>query len=158
MRKYIVSKTLKNNKKGRVLTFVSMALAIIVSIFASSCQRDNNMGDMRGQWQILSIDYPDGTSYAPREPRLYMSFDQKILQLTTSDNDVAGDDGRYMGIVSGDEPDLTFSFPYNTTPATMLLIKRWGIDENPAQVKVEKLDGSQMRLKIGNNILTFRKF
>lgn len=116
------------------------------------------MGAMRGHWQIMEILRPSGDVDVPENPRLYMSFDQHIVQLTTSEDDIVGDDGRYVGQVTGDDLDMVFTFPYNNTPEKLALIAPWGIDETPVEVTVESLKGGNMILKIGENILTLRRF
>lgn len=139
----------------------SMPLIIAVVMFfaglASSCSKDNSMGPLRGQWQIMAIDYPDGQIVNPSDPRLYISFDQNLLQLTSSD-DLEGFNPRYIGQVTGETPDLTFSFPAYVGQDKLSIISRWGIESDPAVVKVVSIKGGDMTLKVGENTLTLRKF
>ncbi|MDE6234650.1 MAG: lipocalin-like domain-containing protein [Muribaculaceae bacterium] len=132
-------------------------LMVMTSAIVSSCSKNNSMGPLRGQWQILSITYPDGKSVEPSQPRLYISFDQNLLQLTSSD-DLEGFNSRYIGQVTGESPDLTFSFPAYTGRDKLDIISRWGIESDPAVVKVENISGNSMTLKVGTNILSLRKF
>lgn len=146
-------------KKHKLFFHYLAALAVIALVLLppASCQKCNHMGELRGQWQLMTVERPGLPTETPRDPRLYISFDQNVIQLTSSD-DNAMFDGRYAGKVVGETPDLLFDFPYNTDPQTLQLIQPWGIDENPATVKVEKLDKSQLRMKVGDNILTLRRF
>lgn len=143
--------TLRNN------AFFVILFGFLFLFFANSCTKDNKMGPLRGQWQILSIGYPDGRMVNPAEPRLYISFDQNLLQLTSND-DLEVFNSKYIGQVTGESPDLTFSFPAYTGQDKLSYISRWGIESDPVAVKVESLKGDAMTLKIGNNILTLRKF
>lgn len=160
----------------------AIVMLLLMAIFMPSCQKNNNMGQLRGQWQILSIQRPivgnegDAGSDAennagnnagidmgyetevPANPRLYLSFDLNVVQLTDSDDSTLTDDGKYIGQVAGENPDYVFTFPYNKTDATMALIAPWGFDENPVNVHIEKRDGNSMIMKVGNNILQLRKF
>ncbi len=137
---------------------LSGMIAVIAGLLLfSSCSKDNKMGALRGQWQIMTIDYPDGHSVAPDSPRLYISFDQNLLQLTSSD-DLEGFNSKYIGQVTGESPDLTFSFPAYTGQDKLSIISRWGIESDPVAVKVEELKGGSMTLKVGQNVLTLRKF
>ena len=145
------TRTLKSN------AFLAILCGFILFMFADSCTKDNNMGPLRGQWQILSVGYPDGRVVNPTAPRLYISFDQNLLQLTSSD-DLEGFNSKFIGQVTGESPDLTFSFPAYTGQDKLSCISRWGIESDPAVVKVESLKGGAMTLKVGNNILTLRKF
>lgn len=115
------------------------------------------MGDLQGQWQVMSIEYPDGDIVNPSSPRLYISFNLNVLQLTTSD-DLEGFDARYIGQVTGESPDLTFSFPAYTGEDKLDIISRWGIESDPVAVTVESNKSGRMVMKIGNNIVTLRKF
>lgn len=133
-------------------------IAVLAGIFLIvSCSKDNKMGALRGQWQILTIEYPDGNTISPESPCLYISFDQNLLQLTSSD-DLEGFNPRYIGQVTGETPDLTFSFPAYTGQDKLSVISRWGIESDPVAVSVEEIKGGSMTLKVGQNILTLRKF
>lgn len=140
-------------------TYGIITLLLLLAVVAAGCTdyKGNDMGKLYGQWQVMTIERPDLPTESPDSPRLYMSFNQHLLQLTSSD-DAEMFNGRYIAQVAGEEPDLTFSFPYDTTPEQMRMISRWGIDANPADVKVLTLDGSTLKMKVGDNIITLRKF
>ena len=139
-----------------------LALFLIFPLFAiliGACEKSNNMGELRGQWQLISIQYPDGsvTSPGPEGVRRYLSMDLHVVQLTSTDNSdlnfykVAGD-------VSGETPDLTFYFPYSEDQQGRDVLSLWGIDDNPARVTVSTLDHNRLVMRVGNNILTLRRF
>ncbi len=140
-----------------ILSAALPVVALAIIIFASACSRSNNMGKLHAMWQVMSIEYPDGTVTDDFSPRLYYNFDQNVVQLCTSD-DQTQSQGWYAGNVSGEDPDYIFSFPYNETEWNMLKIQPWGIDENPAPVHILELDGKTLRMKLGENIITCRKF
>ncbi|MDE6271655.1 MAG: lipocalin-like domain-containing protein [Muribaculaceae bacterium] len=134
-----------------------LIVAVTGILLFGSCSKDNKMGPLRGQWQILTIEYPDARSVTPTSPRLYISFDQNLLQLTSSD-DLEGFNPRFIGQVTGEAPDLTFSFPAYTGQDKISIISRWGIESDPVAVTVLQIKGGSMTLKVGQNILTLRKF
>lgn len=150
-------KLLRGNRFSALCLFIIGIAAL--AAFAVSCSKDNNMGPLRGQWQLLTIEYPDGNVVTPGPDgvRRYISFDQKVIQLTATDD---SDLNFYKcgGNVVGETPDLTFNFPYSEDPAGAATIALWGIDENPAKVTVTELKGDRLVMKVGDNILTLRKF
>ncbi|MDE5653006.1 MAG: lipocalin-like domain-containing protein [Muribaculaceae bacterium] len=139
---------------GSLLTFL---LATIITLALGSCKKENTMGELRGQWQLMTIERPGADTEVPEVRRLYISFDQNLIQLTSTD-DLEMFGTKFTGEVSGTTPDLIFNFPYDTTPADMQLIAPWGIDENPVNATVETLDHSTLRMKVGQNVLTLRRF
>lgn len=130
---------------------------ILLPLLIASCAKDNNMGKLRGQWQLMTVERPDTETVVADAPRLYMSFDQGLLQLTTSD-DKEMFAPQYIATVSGEEPNLKFNFPYDTYPESMDELAKWGIDTNPANVKVIELNAKSLVLDVDGNILTLRRF
>lgn len=143
-----------------VAAFAVAAVMLMIAVSLGSCQKRNNMGPLRGQWQIMSIERPGQEPEVPDAPRRYICFDLKIIQLTTSLNDIAADNPYYIGEVSGEDPNYTFTFPYDQAdPATWLPeLQKWGIDGNPANAEVLELNSSTLRMKVGSNTLTLRRF
>lgn len=146
---------MKKRYSSGICQLIGVLLLLLLTF--TSCSKDNSMGQLRGQWQIMTIEHPDGEIEKPAAPRLYISFDQNILQLTSSD-DLENFNAKYIGQVTGESPNLTFSFPAYIGQDKLSFIMRWGIESDPAAVKVENLTGNAMTLKVGSNILTLRKF
>lgn len=143
--------------KKSYFSYITALVLTIICLLNTSCSKDNEMGKLRGQWQLMTIERPDAETIVVDAPRRYMSFDQGLLQLTTSD-DKEMFQPKYIATVAGEEPNLTFNFPYDTDPSAMSLIAEWGIDTNPAKVKVITLDSKALVLDIDDNILTLRRF
>ena len=117
------------------------------------------MGELRGQWQLLTIEYPDGTVTPPRpdDIRRYISFDRNVIQLTSTDEETLNF-YKLAGSVSGETPDLTFNFPYSDDADGRRIISLWGFDVNPVGVYVMTLNDNRLIIKAGDNILTLRRF
>ncbi len=149
-----------DNKISNLLKSIPLAaiLIIILTIVLSSCEKKNIMGPLQGQWQIMSIERPDHTIDEPRDPRLYLRFNLGVLQLSGNPESAGVDIPEYVAEVTGEDPDYTFNFPYVKTEAQQQLITQWGIDANPVKVTVQSNSSGTMVLKIGENILTIRKF
>lgn len=154
-------KILNNNLMRTLSSYVATSAALIIFscliALLPSCKKGDDMDGLRGQWQLVEIVYPDGVSVAPDNPRRYISFDQNLLQLTSSD-DKEVFINKYIGRVDGEIPDLIFSFPAYQGADKIEIISQWGIPSDPVAIVVEKRRGSSMTLKAGANILQLRKF
>lgn len=147
-------------KSGSNLTPAWIFCALLgLTILLGACAKGNNMGSLRGQWQLLSIELPDGRveSTVSDESRRYISFDQNIVQLTATDHS-ADKFQKAAGSVSGESPDLKFYFPNSEDVIGRELLAKWGIYDNPVEIKVVSQKGDRLILKAGTSILTLRKF
>jgi hypothetical protein len=102
----------------KIYSLTVFFIAAAVALFATSCRELAQNGDFSGQWQILSIEYPDGTTIDPEGTRYYCIY-RDVAQLT------APGGTRVTGNLSYDEDAGTFSiqFPGNSPS----YLKDWGI-------------------------------
>lgn len=103
-------------KRLKHLLVMTVALATVLVAF--SCRELAQNGDFSGQWQVLTIEYPDGTTENVQGQRYYRIY-RKVLQLATPGQTVVTANLQY------DEDAATFSaqFPY----ATRREVIPWGI-------------------------------
>lgn len=65
------------------MTRYILAVSImLMMICASSCRKSEINGDLDGQWQYVSVDYPDGISTEPKG--FYLCISLHLAQLTDS--------------------------------------------------------------------------
>ncbi|MDE5843604.1 MAG: lipocalin-like domain-containing protein [Muribaculaceae bacterium] len=146
-----------SKKTASLIYFIILIIATSLVFIFASCSKGNDMGEIRGQWQLLTIQYPDGTTVQPDGTRRYISFDLHVIQLTATD-DSDSNFYRCVGNVTGDVPDMTFNFPYVNTENDYRNLANWGISANPVSVTVTTLNGNHLVMKVGDNILTLRRF
>ncbi|MDE5902248.1 MAG: lipocalin-like domain-containing protein [Muribaculaceae bacterium] len=146
-------------RRPRLTGAVTLLLLILAALatVGASCSRSNRMGKIHAMWQVMSIERPGEEPQTEFEPRLYYNFDQNVLQLTRSSDDTQSQ-GRYAANVSGEDPDYILDFPYDTDSYGMSLIRPWGIDENPVSMTVLELDNKTLVMRIGENVITCRRF
>lgn len=84
----------------------------------SSCRELAQNGDFSGQWQIQTMEYPDGTTVDPEGNRYYC-FYRDVAQLT------APGGTRITGNLAYNEDAGTFAIDFPYDPPTYL--KLWGI-------------------------------
>lgn len=145
---------------------VLAAMAAAFIIIPMSCAKGNHMGKLRGMWQITRIETPDPANpggpdiEVAMDERRYISFDQWVVQLTRQDDISIPDfDFRlYAGKVDGEEPDFTLTFPECNSAAKLKELGKWGIDSNPVEMHVIKLDSKELVVRMGDNTLTMRRF
>ena len=102
----------------KIYSLTVFFIATAVAIFATSCRELAQNGDFSGQWQILSIEYPDGTTIDPEGTRYYCIY-RDVAQLT------APGGTRVTGNLSYDEDAGTFSIQFPDNSPSYL--KNWGI-------------------------------
>ncbi len=148
---------IRSGRYLRLTAVMSLLILLMAAISAAGCSRGNRMGKIHAMWQVMSIERPDQELQKDFEPRLYYNFDQNVLCLTRSSDDTQSQ-GRYAANVSGEDPDYILDFPYDTDPYGMSLIRQWGIDENPVSMTVLELDNKKLVMRIGENVITCRRF
>lgn len=144
----------------RIFNFCVIMAALALSVFASSCRELAQNGDFSGQWQVLSIEYPDGTTVDPCGT-LYYCIYRDVAQLT------APNDIRVTGNLHYDEDARMFSiqFPRDTPE----YLAQWGIeipDDNEADFEqvvarfaIDTLTSSRLVMTGATGIVvTCRKF
>lgn len=100
----------------KIIMMLSLAVATILP--STSCRELAQNGDFSGQWQVLSMDYPDGTTVDPEGTRYYC-FYRDVAQLTSQGA------LRVTGNLVYDEAGRKFSieFPYEYA----VNLAPWGI-------------------------------
>ena len=147
-----MKKTLRALLGALILPVVLLCVSAL-----QGCEKSNEMGKLRGQWQLLTIEYPDGEVVTVDNPRRYIVFDQWIVQLTSTDDDTMFT-GYWTGTVTGTDPDYVFDFPYDKDESNLERIAPWGIDDWHVAVHVSTLDSKRLVMKAGDNTLTLRRF
>lgn len=148
--------------KTRLLNLLLITLAALA---ASSCRELSQDGDLAGQWQILTIEHPDGTVTNP-EGHNYYCFYRNVCQLTNTNttritaNMVYNESGA----------TITLDFPYES----IANLKPWGItqagsaltpdvapdpDTKTITLKINHLTSSRLTMTApGGNVITCRKY
>lgn len=146
--------------KKKHSAYLLFALLACAAFLLPSCKNKNTMGSLRGQWQLMQIDYADGAVSTPDNPRRYILFDQGVIQLT-----VPGDKTlykiEYAGEVTGDYPDYLFNFPapeYASSPESIERLAPWGITSAQSRAQVLVLNHKELQLLVDGNTLTLRRF
>ena len=99
---------------------IVLTLIAATGLLAAGCRDCPTNGKLDNQWQIMTIEYPDGTVQQPQ--KLYYCFYRDIVQLTTG------------GVVatanlSQKGSTLTMEFPYSTADE----LTRWGLTLAPGE-------------------------
>ena len=112
-----------------------LIFAILLAITAfslDSCRKMPEIGNLYGQWQILSIDYGDGTKWESPKHDFYFHFNRSVAQLqerggVTITGRLAYETDRY----------LTLDFPFEYS---MDQLRKFGItDPSVTEPKVTDL-------------------
>lgn len=90
--------------------------AIVLLLSASSCRKLPLHGDFSGMWQILTIEYPDGT-VEESDHDYYYCFNRHVVMLRQNGN------GYLNGNLTYNETDFTLQFPNVSTR----YLTHWGI-------------------------------
>lgn len=118
----------------KILTVITIAL-LLTSL--SSCRKLALHGDFSGMWQVLSIEYPDGT-VVQSDHQYFYCFNRNVVMLRQYG------DIYVMGNMVYHETDFTLQFP-NSDPA---FLAPWGITMAPGEVS----DGSGREIIISFNV------
>lgn len=103
-------------------------------------------GDLDGQWQILSIEYSDGSIIQPKG--YYYCLFRSVVNLTSRTNAIQSGNLTYK------DRKLSLSMPYSTAEQ----LKPWGIDNVETTFDVKQLSGSKMTLQSDYALIELRKF
>lgn len=93
-------------------------VAFVAMVATNGCRELAQNGDFSGQWQVLSIDYPDGTTVDPEGTRYYCIY-RDVVQLTSQGSE------RKSGNLVYDEDarKCSMEFPYEEAQ----YLAPWGI-------------------------------
>lgn len=149
-------------KIQKLLILIAVALSGLLN---TACDKVPMNGDLDGMWQLMDIEYTDGTHQTPDKQR-YMCIQLHLIQLTVYSN-------VHQGIYShfthnGDELRLYDFYDLrhwkNTETTNEVLedasqLEPWGISGLDVTYHIVKLNGSALILKDpSGTLLTFRKF
>lgn len=103
-------------KINLILRTLSIITIVLTALGTTSCRELALNDDLDAQWQIMSIDYPDGTQIGAVP--YYYCFYRHTANLTTPDKYPITANLTYEG------NDLTLEFPYVDYPSQLA---PWGI-------------------------------
>lgn len=130
---------------------ISAVAAILLLTLFTGCRKAPVNGKLDGMWQVMDIEYADGTR-AKVDYQAYYCIELHVVQLR-------GLSGQTGNLHYADSK-LTMDFPYADTEAKMRPLKNYGIEENPQVFDIVTLTGSAlvMRTPSGSVTVTCRKF
>lgn len=126
-------------------------IPLLLLPFLFSCAHYHNInGHLDGQWQLMTIDMPDGTQTTPNS--VYYCIAMHTMNLTSPYHGTETANMAY----DKDSGTLNLEFPYAGN------LSFWGLPEAPCSVtfKIMELNKQHlmMRLETDGKIFTFRKF
>jgi hypothetical protein len=122
-----------------------LVVASLLAVGVTSCRKRSINGDLDGMWQVMSIEYNDGTVETP-EATYYCLF------LHTFNLQRKG--ARIAGNMIYDDDMLKLEAPY----AKAEDLKPWGMDNTVTTFRILHLTGSKMTLESDYAHIEFRKF
>lgn len=131
----------------KMLKWLSLSLILALCVSAG-CRKAPINGDLDGQWQVMTIDFADGTSSQP--DRVYYAIYLHTVQLHA----VSGSGATGNMTYDRDASTLYFDFPY-AAPGTL---KRYGISGSSVKFDILKLTSKILVLQSDEAMITFRKF
>ncbi len=121
-----------------------------------SCREVPTNWDLDYQWQVMTVEYPDGTVLEPEQ--CYYCFYRHTAQLRKADG------GAFTANMTEDGDVITLEFPHSNPK----LMKDWGIlppDDAPTThwlqtYTINKLSSSRLVMTTADNgvVITCRKF
>lgn len=131
--------------------------ALVLFTFFSGCRELPLIGDLAGQWQIVSIVYPDGN--VVNNPERYYAFYRHTAQLT------APGGNKHTANMTYDNPELALEFP----KVSPIWLSEWGVsvpegsdDATRGWVQryhIDKLDNSHLVMTTAEGaVITLRKY
>lgn len=149
-------------KIQKLLILIAVALSGLLN---TACDKVPMNGDLDGMWQLMDIEYTDGTHQTPDKQR-YMCIQLHLIQLTTYGDPHRGIYAHFTH--KGDDMriydfyDLQQWVNTQTTNKVLedeSLLYPWGLSGLDVTYSVLKLNGSALILKgPSGTVLTFRKF
>lgn len=145
----------------RIIRNILLLTAVVIATMtATSCRELAQNGDFSGQWQVLSIDYADGTTVDPAGTRYYCIY-RDVAQLTGSGSK------RITGNLAYDEDAGKFSIEFPLEKPGQL--SSWGITFGPdvdpdqkgctANFTINSLSSSRLIMTTETgNVITCRKY
>ena len=135
---------------------IALTFIAVTSLLTTGCNDRPTNGKLDHQWQIMTIEYPDGTVQQPE--KLYYCFYREVMQLTSG------------GVVATAHltqkgSTLTMEFPYSTADE----LTRWGLTLAPGAptnvagpvytVEIDHLSDRTLRMVTSQGVtISCRKF
>ena len=135
---------------------IALTFIAVKSLLTTGCNDRPTNGKLDHQWQIMTIEYPDGTVQQPE--KLYYCFYREVMQLTSG------------GVVATAHltqkgSTLTMEFPYSTADE----LTRWGLTLAPGEptnvagpvytVEIDHLSDRTLRMVTSQGVtISCRKF
>lgn len=132
----------------QIYTIIAAIMILAAAAFTESCNYRSINGDIDGQWQLMTIDEPDGTQKSMNS--VYYGFGMHVVNLRGP--------GNTAGNLTYDKKTdkLTINVPREYDCAA------WGLPKAPFTVTfdVVKLNSKHLVMKRTDNdaVYTFRKF
>lgn len=131
----------------KILSLIIPALLVFV---LAGCHYHNINGDLDGQWQLMSVDLPDGTQQTPQQ--VYYCFFMHTANVTSTSQ------GSAVANMTYDKHarTLALEFPYKGT------LSPWGLPDAPCTVKftINKINRKHLVMTLDGTeaVMTLRKF
>lgn len=141
---------MKNTRNTSLRTL--LFLFSLTTLILSSCQKSPINGDLDGQWQVMDISPEPAITEPDYDTRMYYCFSLHVCQLTIP--------GLVWisGNIQYDYPYLSIHFPKQLTSQEVAILHQYGINSNPVEFTIDKLDGKSLVLRDGDTVVTLRKF
>lgn len=123
------------------------AIAVIVTFF-SGCRKAYINGELDGQWQVMSIEYQDGTCETP--DRTYYRINLHTMQLFSVSHGKETANMTY----NREEGSIYCDFPRSDLKA----LSRYGISSNPVNFKILEMTSKKLILQTEGTVISCRKF
>jgi len=125
---------------------IATATLLIILLGTCGCRKWPENGKLDGMWQIMSIDYSDGSSTGRK--KYYYNFQRSLCEL----------EGIYscVGNMIYDENSHTIHISFPETELSRLL--PYGISVNPVAFNITELTNTTLVLSNEYSTITFRKF
>lgn len=145
-----------------IINKILLLVAIVASL--SSCREMQQHGDFSGQWQVLTIEYPDGM-VKDVQGEIYYNFQRNLCQLTMPQEPNAVSQKRVTGVLDYHESWFTVDFRLSnyTELEPFGIIAPEGADMNKLGVivryNIDSFSSERMVMTTDcGTILTCRKF
>lgn len=134
------------------LQYVSILLISLASVCVASCQKSPINGFLDGQWQVMNVEPEQEPLFSEFDTNLYYCFSLHVCQLSIP--------GKVWitGNMTYSENNLTISFPKELSYAEYMVLRQYGITNNPMIFSVEEKNNNIMLLKSENSTVTLRRF
>lgn len=134
--------------KSNLRTLICLSTIIFIVAFSTGCRKAYINGDLDGQWQVMSIEYQDGTLVSPE--RTYYRINLHTMQLFAVGYGQQTANMTY----DRDEASIYCDFPRSDVKA----LSRYGISSNPVNFKILEMTSKKLVLSTDGTVISCRKF